>query len=73
MIEKNPASDNNLKQDLNVKIFIYQEKNNMEDILNMYATMGVSKAVYEYGEETLKRLQDQFAKIDKIAETVPHL
>ena len=40
----------------------------MQDIVNMYATMGVSKAVYEYGEETLKRLQNQFEKIDRIAE-----
>ena len=40
----------------------------MEELLQLYNTMGVSPAVYNYGEETLKRLQERFAAIDQIAE-----
>ena len=40
----------------------------MEPILELYNTMGISPGVYAYGEETLRKLQDRFADIDKIAE-----
>ena len=40
----------------------------MEELLELYNTMGISPAVYNYGEETLKKLKDRFAQIDKIAE-----
>ena len=40
----------------------------MEKLLELYETMGVSPAVYAYGEEALKKLQDRFAEIDQIAE-----
>ncbi len=34
----------------------------------LYNELGISPAVYEYGESVLKMLQDRFAQIDKIAE-----
>ncbi len=40
----------------------------MEKILELYNTMGVSPAVYAYGERTIEKLKDRFEKIDKIAE-----
>ena len=40
----------------------------MKELLELYSGMGVSPAVYAYGEEALKRLSDRFAAIDKIAE-----
>ena len=40
----------------------------MEELLQLYNTMGVSPAVYHYGEETLMRLKERFAAIDRIAE-----
>ena len=40
----------------------------MEQLLELYNTMGISPAVYNYGEEALKKLKDRFAQIDKIAE-----
>ena len=40
----------------------------MEQLLELYGCMGVSPAVYEYGEAALKKLSDRFAAIDKIAE-----
>ena len=40
----------------------------MEELLNLYQTMGISPAVYSYGEETLERIKDRFAAIDKVAE-----
>ncbi len=40
----------------------------MEELLELYSSMGISPAVYQYGEETLERLKDRFAQIDKIAE-----
>lgn len=40
----------------------------MNELLELYQTMGVSAEVYEYGEKALKRLEDRFAQIDQIAE-----
>ena len=40
----------------------------MEQFTQMYAALGVSPAVYEYGEKALERLRERFAEIDKIAE-----
>ena len=40
----------------------------MEELLKLYNTMGISPGVYNYGEETLKKLQSRFADIDRIAE-----
>ena len=40
----------------------------MEELLNLYESMGISPAVYAYGEKTLERIADRFAAIDKVAE-----
>ncbi len=40
----------------------------MEQLLELYTTMGISPAVYQYGEAALDRLKERFACIDKIAE-----
>ena len=40
----------------------------MEQLLELYSGMGISPAVYEYGEAALKKLADRFAAIDRIAE-----
>ena len=40
----------------------------MEELLNLYEKMGVSNAVYAYGEKALDRLKERFAEIDCIAE-----
>ncbi len=40
----------------------------MEELLELYNTMGISPAVYHYGERTLERLKDRFVQIDMIAE-----
>ncbi len=40
----------------------------MEELLELYNTMGISPAVYHYGERALERLKERFAQIDKIAE-----
>ncbi len=40
----------------------------MENITNMYARLGISPAVYEFGEKMLLKLRDRFDAIDKIAE-----
>ena len=40
----------------------------MNELLNLYADMGVSPAVYAYGEKTLARIADRFAAIDQVAE-----
>lgn len=37
-------------------------------INELYSDLGISPAVYEYGETVLKKLQDRFGEIDKIAE-----
>ena len=38
------------------------------DILEIYQQLGVSRAVYEYGEEILRSLRERFDEIDRIAE-----
>ena len=40
----------------------------MEELLELYNTMGISPRVYAYGEETIAKLQARFTEIDKIAE-----
>ena len=40
----------------------------MNALLELYNGMGVSNAVYYYGEAALKKLEARFAEIDKIAE-----
>ena len=40
----------------------------MEQLLELYNTMGISPAVYAYGEDTVKKLSQRFEEIDKIAE-----
>jgi len=40
----------------------------MEELLELYNTMGISPKVYEYGEQTIARLKDRFDAIDKVAE-----
>ena len=40
----------------------------MEELMKQYQAMGISPAVYEYGEKALERLRSRFDKIDKVAE-----
>jgi len=40
----------------------------MTELLGLYKTMGISPAVYHYGEAALERLRERFDNIDKIAE-----
>ena len=40
----------------------------MREITELYQQMGISPAVYAYGEEAISRLKDRFEAIDKIAE-----
>ena len=40
----------------------------MEQLIEFYQQMGVSPAVYHYGEQALARLAHRFAEIDQIAE-----
>ena len=40
----------------------------MNEITELYQQMGISPAVYAYGEEAISRLRDRFDTIDKIAE-----
>jgi len=40
----------------------------MEELLDLYQSMGISQGVYLYGESKLDKLKDRFAKIDAIAE-----
>jgi len=40
----------------------------MEELLELYQTMGISPAVYAYGEKAIERLEERFAAIDKVAE-----
>lgn len=40
----------------------------MNELIELYQTMGVSPRVYNYGEETIAKLRERFDDIDKIAE-----
>ena len=40
----------------------------MEELLELYNTMGISPAVYAYGERAIENLRERFDTIDKIAE-----
>ena len=40
----------------------------MNALLELYNGMGISDAVYNYGQDALKKLEERFAEIDKIAE-----
>ena len=40
----------------------------MEELLNLYESMGISQKVYEYGEKTIEKLKSRFDEIDKVAE-----
>ena len=40
----------------------------MDQLTQMYQTLGISPAVYAYGEKTLKKIRDRFAAIDQVAE-----
>ena len=40
----------------------------MEQLLDLYTQMGISPAVYEYGEKTIERLRERFDLIDQTAE-----
>ncbi len=40
----------------------------MNELLELYNTMGISPAVYNYGENALNKLKDRFNAIDQIAE-----
>lgn len=40
----------------------------MEELLELYNTMGISPGVYAYGEKVLEKLKNRFDEIDKIAE-----
>lgn len=40
----------------------------MDALLELYNTMGISPAVYAYGEKTIEKLTDRFTHIDAIAE-----
>ena len=40
----------------------------MNELLELYTTLGISPAVYQYGENALESLKERFAAIDQIAE-----
>ena len=40
----------------------------MNELLELYMTMGISPAVYHYGENAIANVRERFEKIDKIAE-----
>ena len=40
----------------------------MNELLELYMTMGISPAVYSYGERALEHLSERFENIDKISE-----
>ena len=40
----------------------------MKELTEIYESMGISSAVYQYGEEAIARLKDRFDAIDKVAE-----
>jgi cystathionine beta-lyase family protein involved in aluminum resistance len=40
----------------------------MNQLTQMYQSLGISPAVYAYGEKTLEKIRDRFAAIDQVAE-----
>ena len=40
----------------------------MKELTQQYQTMGISPAVYQYGEDAIAKLRDRFDEIDRIAE-----
>ena len=40
----------------------------MEELLEIYNSMGISNAVYEYGQKAIEKLTDRFTVIDQVAE-----
>ena len=40
----------------------------MNELMDFYNTIGISPAVYQYGEQTIKNLRERFDEIDQIAE-----
>ena len=40
----------------------------MKELTELYTQMGISPAVYAYGEETIARLKERFEAIDQVAE-----
>ena len=40
----------------------------MNELIHFYEEMGISSAVYAYGEKVIEKLKDRFAEIDKVAE-----
>ena len=40
----------------------------MTELLELYESMGISEAVYQYGEQAIAKLKDRFDTIDKTAE-----
>ena len=40
----------------------------MKDMQALYENMGISPAVYAYGEQALSRIRDRFDEIDRVAE-----
>lgn len=40
----------------------------MEELTSLYCEMGISPAVYRYGESVIEKLKDRFEAIDRIAE-----
>ena len=40
----------------------------MDQLTQMYQSLGISPAVYAYGEKTLEKIADRFASIDQVAE-----
>ena len=40
----------------------------MKEIVELYESLGICPAVYEYGEKAIARLKERFEKIDQIAE-----
>ena len=40
----------------------------MEELMDLYSEMGISHAVYDFGEKALKKLTERFAAIDQVAE-----
>ena len=40
----------------------------MDEMMQLYSEMGISEAVYQYGEKVIKNLEARFADIDKVAE-----